>query len=276
MAFKYVSQHDAVRILQYCSDLGVFICGGSMPRVAEAECATCHYIRPKTEMRQVRVRLRSTSSYRSSWGLTRSSRSRSVGTRDTYRHERVFVCQGCRAPRSDKGFGFFFTAAITLTILGGIGYSLVLGTKVAGVHALSRGAQDGGRANDTVLPTAEKPKDRVASEGMERSELPAIPMDESAGAHDIGEAASVDAGETRRPQFNFAIATVRDAEAQAVVSDAAVRWDANGRQGYSVASQMSVQANRDCRNVYSVLDGSEERSEISLWCKTERGDWLKV
>ncbi|WP_156170093.1 hypothetical protein [Aurantiacibacter luteus] len=92
-----------------------------MTRYAEAECATCHAIRPKNEMRQETVRVESgqthyaSSGNRSSSGQSMSfgggrparlrmgtgtSRRSHGGTRTHYRNETVWVCHGCKAPKS--------------------------------------------------------------------------------------------------------------------------------------------------------------------------------
>jgi hypothetical protein len=106
-----------------------------LPRVAEAECATCHHIMPKTEMREVRVSRvigrssssgqssrtgnRHSSSFNSS-GQFRSGSSNSTGsgrsTRGTTRTrvDRVWVCKGCKAPRSD---GWFSSLLIKLALV---------------------------------------------------------------------------------------------------------------------------------------------------------------
>ena len=97
-----------------------------MVEYATAECATCHAIRPMNEMREVRVkRLSSVSqgSGRSSrsgngrsssfgggssarFGSTSSNSQRShSNSRSHYRVNDVWVCVGCKAPRSDTEWG---------------------------------------------------------------------------------------------------------------------------------------------------------------------------
>ncbi len=97
-----------------------------MVEYAQAECATCHAIRPKNEMREVaveRVTSRRTGQssnqrhgtrHSSSFGSNQSfrignSNSNSSGSRSssgkTTRIERVFVCDECKAPKSDGWFG---------------------------------------------------------------------------------------------------------------------------------------------------------------------------
>lgn len=106
-----------------------------MPKVAEAECATCHHILPKSEMREVavsRVVGRSSSSGQSSnsgnrhsssfnsRGQWRSGNSNSSGTGTVSRSstrtrvERVWVCRTCKAPKSD---GWFLGLVVKLALV---------------------------------------------------------------------------------------------------------------------------------------------------------------
>jgi hypothetical protein len=94
----------------------------AMTIYAEAECATCFAIQPKNEMRQVVVRrvtgesfgqgsaTGSSSNNSMSYGGSRPARMRSGQGQSTRRHsnkrvhmatERLWVCQGCQAPKSD-------------------------------------------------------------------------------------------------------------------------------------------------------------------------------
>ncbi len=111
-----------------------------MPKVAEAECATCHYVMPKTEMRQVKVSriagYASSTSNSESRGPnnpypTRYGRSRSNSAKT--RIDRVWVCNGCKAPRSD---GWFTRLLVNLAIVAavlffGANYLLKNGNQVA-------------------------------------------------------------------------------------------------------------------------------------------------
>lgn len=100
-----------------------------MVEYANAECATCHAIRPKNEMRQVRVKRLSgvshgsgrTSRSSTSWvgsDRSRSSNSSSNSTRRSYKMHDLWVCPGCRAPKSDKeGIGLWVWAAGAAIVL---------------------------------------------------------------------------------------------------------------------------------------------------------------
>lgn len=112
-----------------------------MVEYAEAECATCHAIRPKNEMRQVRVK-RLASVSRGSGQSSRTGRSNSyspfnssrlrstssissasrTSTRRNYKIHDLWVCKGCRAPKSDKdGLGFWGWAAGAVVVILAVG-----------------------------------------------------------------------------------------------------------------------------------------------------------
>lgn len=220
-----------------------------MARVAQSECATCHHIRPKTEMREVVVRRKSTSSYRSSWALT-GKRSRSVGTRDSFRHERLFVCKGCRAPRSDRGYGGFFTASIAIAVIGLVAYPLSMGSSLMGllpsashVNTIAKEMRDADMAlpKEKDVPKVEKRKEKISV------------VDDKPSA------------------FDFSSPRIDAAEMEAATSGGNARWEANGSTGYSVASTSTFTGDIECRNVYSSVDGSGETSQARRFCREGEG-----
>jgi len=115
-----------------------------MAKYAEAECATCYAIRPKSEMREVKVERivgkshggsnstrsgrRNYSSFGSS-GSVRFGSGNSSSTRNTSssrtrtRVDRVWVCRGCRAPRSDGWFGKLVSRLAIAAVLGWLAIS---------------------------------------------------------------------------------------------------------------------------------------------------------
>jgi hypothetical protein len=114
-----------------------------MAKYAEAECATCHSIRPKNEMRQVKVERVIGRSYggtssvssgsrqyystknsgKSSYGSGNSFGSRnSSGSRTRTNVERLWVCIGCRAPRSDGWIGRLVSRITAIIVLGFIAF----------------------------------------------------------------------------------------------------------------------------------------------------------
>lgn len=109
-----------------------------MARIAEAECATCHSIMPKSEMREVAVSRvvgrSSTSGDSSRSGNRRSSTFDSrgqmrSGTSNSYgsgshskgtvktKVNRIWVCKGCRAPKSDGWFLSLLTKVAIVVVL---------------------------------------------------------------------------------------------------------------------------------------------------------------
>lgn len=110
-----------------------------MAKYAEAECATCYEIRPKSEMREVKVERvvgkshggsnssrsgrRNHNSFGSSGSVrfgsgTSSSTRNTSSSRTRTRVDRVWVCRGCRAPRSDGWFGKLVSQIAIATVLG--------------------------------------------------------------------------------------------------------------------------------------------------------------
>lgn len=239
-----------------------------MPRVAEAECATCHHIRPKTEMRMVTVRRKSTSSYRTSIGLSKN-RGHSVGTRDTYRHDRVFVCADCRAPRSDGGFGFFFPAVIAASVVGYLAYPAAVGTRAVDAVAsssLSPLTDETTEGQIDQVVTSQEPEPAYAAESSgQKAEASQSPPDESG---------SLQGQSNARSNFNFNLVEIADAERRSLEVEEPVRWSVAGLSGYSIASTATVANGIACRNVYSVEDASSATSPTKRYCRAEDSSWV--
>lgn len=105
---------------------------------AEAECETCHAIKPKNEMREVQVKRlageftgsarnsnqsnRRSNSFSKSGARFGSSSTSSSGrkshSRQYKRVERVWVCDGCPAPKSDGEWSISHYVAVALLVLG--------------------------------------------------------------------------------------------------------------------------------------------------------------
>ncbi len=117
-----------------------------MVEYATEECATCHAIRPMNEMREVKVKRvtgksygsggsrSSTSSHSSGFGGGRPPRMRSGNSTTSRSHSntrvhmsinRVWVCDGCKAPKSDLSpgtvtGGLVVVGAAAFLVLGGV------------------------------------------------------------------------------------------------------------------------------------------------------------
>lgn len=242
-----------------------------MTRVAETECATCHIIRPKTDMRQVQVRRKSTSSVRTHWGLTKNS-GRSVGTRDSFRHDRVFVCKGCKAPKSDGGYGFFFPAAIAVTVLGFLAAPVLFGTKTLG---LASGVKAVATAAESLPEMTQTIESKPSTHDAEVASLEASDTMEAVetAAPDISQSSSSAAPNQR---FNFDISEIAEAEQNSVASGMPERWSVGDQEGYSVASNPTITNDRECRSVYSIIDGSGEKSPIRKFCRSPNSAWERM
>lgn len=135
-----------------------------MMRYAEAECATCAVIRPKNEMREVKIRRTVGKSYGSSGSLSsgngnwsslsskgtyrsgnrNSSRTSSRSSSKTYqRIDRVWVCADCKPPRSDSAPGTWPIIAVGL---------------VAGLFSLGQCGRVDSRQNEALNVTASVPQ----------------------------------------------------------------------------------------------------------------------
>ena len=119
-----------------------------MTTYAEAECATCFAMRPKNEMQQVVIRRvtgesyghgsasGSSSSNSMSYGGSRPARMQSGQGRSTRRHsnkrvhmatERLWVCEGCKPPKSDWSPAMKQGLLLALGVGGALVYMLVGG-----------------------------------------------------------------------------------------------------------------------------------------------------
>lgn len=172
-----------------------------MVEYATAECATCHAIRPMNEMREVRVKRLSSVSHGSGRSTrTGNGRSSSFGgggsarfgnsssnsqrshsnSRSHYRVNDVWVCNGCKAPRSDREWG-------------GIGTILVLAFVAFLLWNIWGGASR--TAPDPVRdPTAEV-ADQPLEEGRDDSAVASVsePQPEQAVGPDAEEAIELSA-----------------------------------------------------------------------------------
>jgi hypothetical protein len=102
-----------------------------VPQVAAEECATCHMLMPKTMMRQVQVKRKA--GYSSTTTTIEERREdfnyyRPVGKSHKQtshvRVDRLWVCRGCKAPKSD---GWFQRRLVILGVIVFVIYSLATG-----------------------------------------------------------------------------------------------------------------------------------------------------
>lgn len=242
-----------------------------MTEYAEGECATCGAIRPKNEMKVVSVRRVTGKSYgsgssrttrnsnSSSFGGDRSARFRSgssssnrnsSNTRTHMSRDRVWICKGCRAPKSDmsptqKNFmwGIIIVAAFFgFRLFDGSGGNRAQSPVEAGQEAegqeetLSEGFVDSGQSED--LPS--EPTESSASDAPGRIEAdtsPAEPSDAAAAPTTV------------------TLSKVDRAMQQAFEAGEPVRWEDGDLKGYAVPSP--AEGSSGCRSVYYSIDGKE-------------------
>lgn len=160
-----------------------------MPKIAEAECATCHHILPKTEMREVRVSrviggsFSSSSSSRTGYrhssgfnsrGQWRNGNSNSSGrgttTRGTTRTrvEYMWVCNGCKAPRSD---GWLSSLLLKLAVAGAILY-------FGAVYLTGRGSKSSADTETATITSTPKQSTEERSTQIEDQSSPTEQIEE--------------------------------------------------------------------------------------------------
>jgi hypothetical protein len=231
-----------------------------MNRIAEAECATCHLIRPKTEMREVRVRRKSGSSF-GFWNSNLSSntdyKSHRSGQsyRTSYAHREVWVCKGCKRPRSDwtpAHYAALFAFALFVWIF--------------------------------FVPTSERKSNASTQTGVTDTSALQIPAEQLAGANELEapapdnepvEAPPLSSSQSPVEQIDFGVSEVLEAETKAASAGKPTRWKSDGHKGYAVPSEATIApgTGAQCRNVYATADGLDQQSPVVRFCQSPSGDW---
>lgn len=244
-----------------------------MTEYAEGECATCGAIRPKNEMKVVSVRRVTGKSYgsgasrttrnsnSSSFGGDRSARFRSGSSNSNRNHsntrthmakDRVWVCKGCRAPKSDMSptQRSFMWGAIAVAAF--FGFRLVGGDGVNQPQSQSEIRQ---QTDDENASSGEGFFDTDQSEEPgEASSGPSSLTDPDGGGADAA-AVESDKTESIKTPPAAASAKIDRAMQQAFESGEPVRWEDGDLKGYAVPS--SVEGSSGCRSVYYSIDGRE-------------------
>jgi surface antigen len=168
------------------------------------------------------------------------------------------VCDGCKAPKSDSGFGGFFT----LALLGSLGGFLVYGLPLLSGLTTAHPSRDA-----VAAPTV------AASTNATSDEAPAAAtasIDEPAAS--VSEQSAQAVADT--PAFSFDIPEIRRSEIEALDKGKPVAWHADGLRGYSVASEPTITGDRECRNVYSTVDGKNAAQSLpTKMCRISGGEW---
>lgn len=242
-----------------------------MNRVAEAECATCHLIRPKSEMRPVRVRRKSASSF----GFWQSASSANRGSSDhrggqsyhtSYAHHEMWVCKGCKKPRSDWTPAHY-AFVLFLGFLAWLFFSPGTGTPSSSDLTTNKYEMTASEPE-----YSEKTDDDGPLAGGESSH-PDLKLDELPTPTDTS-------SEVSYVQFEFNIPEILNAQVKAVSAGRPIRWKAGGYSGYAVPSDVTIahETQVQCRNVYAsaTINGTNQQSPVTRMCQAPTGDWVQA
>lgn len=212
-------------------------------------------------MRPVRVRRKSGSTF----GFWHSARSGNIDSRSqrtgesyhtSYAHQEVWVCKGCKKPRSD-----WTPAHYAFILLLGLLAWLFL---VPGTGTRTDGDPDIGNSEmrdpDDSSPDDQGPAPDIEMPDTNDSPTPPDPR-----------------LELPPEEFNFDVPEILDAERKAVSAGKAIRWRSGGDRGYAVPSEVTVapETGVQCRNVYATVDGSDQQSRTIRMCQSPTGAWVQ-
>lgn len=239
-----------------------------MNRIAEAECATCYVIRPKTEMRPIRVRRKSGSSF----GFWRSSASDRTNNsyRASYSHDQVWVCRGCKAPRSDWTPLHYAAAAIALCL----GYLIVFpflssssGTSAENGQELV--AANGNGTDDVSGNTQALDNDVVATDSaINGSAAEAAVADE-----DEVEPANATVGSATIQPSDLDPIDIARARNTALTTGSAVTWQSNGVSGWVTVSEPVSTGSGVCKTISVQSSNREQIGDVQTWCAGSNSTW---
>lgn len=231
-----------------------------MARIAEATCETCHHVRPRTEMRQVAVNRKVGTRF----GISHSRRNTRESASVQFRRERVWVCKGCRAPRSDGLIPWKTLAALVMAFVG-YAWFTDAGTK----RSVARGVDAAITAAGPHVDPIEKGRSAVKA----LLSTAAAKEDERAPDPDYTPPAEADEA---APALDWGRDEIAEARLKALEVGSA-KWKAKGVKGQVVASEATRLGPTECRNVYSTarIDGRTETSPTTTWCRQEGGAWSR-
>ena len=232
-----------------------------MARVAEATCATCSHIRPRNEMKEVSVNRKVGTRF----GISHSRRNTRESASVQFRRQMVWVCKGCRPPRSDglipwktlmllalvaAGFMWFADASTKRQVARGVGS--VIAAADPHVNPVTKGRE----MVAAVMPEADRPT-------READKVTAV-ADDAPVATPVG-----------TPQIEWDGAAITEARVKALDRGERVRWKADGARGQVVVSSATETDGTKCRNAYATarVDGEDLNSPTTTWCRASGGEW---
>lgn len=257
--------------------------------IAEEECATCFEIRPKTEMREVRVKRvvgksigsSSSSSTRSgSWnsfgsGRHRSGSSRGHGsrsgssTRTDMAIYRVWVCKGCKAPPSDWEPGTVKLLAGTAAIALFFGYSALFG----GSRPDAPAPNTTPAAEESAEPLLARPSGLSNTEEPGEAPPPSIAVENPPAA---GQTQNEEAG-TAPPAtlvIGYDTPEVSMAVQETLKSGRPADWALGELRGYAVSSEPTQMPDGSCRSVAVTFEDKSRQQHAlptATYCNSGSG-----
>lgn len=239
-----------------------------MNRIAEAECATCYVIRPKTEMRPIRVRRKSGSSF----GLWRSSASDHTGNsyRASYSHDQAWVCRGCKAPRSDWTPLHYAAAAFVLCIAYLIVTPFLSGGRATSADNRQELVAPNGSDAEAVFNNAESSdSDVVATDSapnMSSIEAAGAEEDEVKAANAAVDSATIQPGDLDPIDITRARNT-------ALTTGSAATWESNGLSGWVTVSAPVSTGSGVCKTISVQSSRREPIGAVETWCAGPTSTW---
>lgn len=238
-----------------------------MDRIAEAECATCYVIRPKTEMRPVRIRRKSGTSF----AFWRSSMSDRTGNsyRTSYSHDQVWVCKGCKAPRSDWTPLHYAAAAIALWLAWLFVTPLLSSGDRTRVEGGGTNAAPLTNGTDILSNDAD-----VSESGSSAGETESEPSTSAAAASENNVNAPNETAPSALSQANgpdpLDIIRARNA---ALNTGSAAKWESNGLSGWVTVSEPVATSRGVCKTISVQNSDREQMGDVETWCSAPGSSW---
>jgi len=234
-----------------------------MARIAEGTCATCHTIRPKNEMREVAVSRRVGTRY----GFSHSRRGNRESASAQYARKFVWVCKGCRAPKSDGLIPWKTLIALAAAAIAYVWFTGQQGAAVRGVsHLVTSTTSRTAKADGPAFKVDDAP-----AETDSVSEVASTSDAVSDAAPTIGAAA------TPPTAFAWDQDAIQLATIEALDKGKPRKWKVGGVKGQAIPSGPTVTPGEgECRNVYQTarIDGETQTSETVTWCRAGgEGQW---
>lgn len=199
------------------------------------------------------------------FGISHSRRSTRESASVQFRRQMVWICKGCKAPRSD-GLMPWKTLIVLALLVGGFMWFADASTK----RRVAKGV-------DSVISAAD-PHVNPLTRGREAATALVTTSDRDEDREVGGDAATAAKGESAAPRaadMDWRMPSIDEARIKALDGGKAARWKAEGMKGQVVPSDATVTDGTECRNVYATMkaDGETATSATTTWCRSEAGEW---